>query len=46
VAQNAPRCDEPAWMFAGVSMAGWNAVAALVLAALSVVAALRERAKP
>jgi disulfide bond formation protein DsbB len=21
-----PRCDEAAWVFAGLSMAGWNAV--------------------
>lgn len=40
------RCDEPAWVFLGLSMAGWNAVASLFLAALSVAAALRERAKP
>ncbi len=41
----APRCDEAAWVFAGLSMAGWNAVISLVLAALSVLAALRERSK-
>jgi disulfide bond formation protein DsbB len=37
----APSCDRAAWVFAGLSMAGWNAIASLVLAAGSVVAALR-----
>jgi disulfide bond formation protein DsbB len=41
----APSCDKAAWVFAGLSMAGWNAVASLVLAGLSVAAALRERRK-
>ncbi|HEY8571971.1 disulfide bond formation protein B [Phenylobacterium sp.] len=41
-----PSCDKAAWVFAGLSMAGWNAVASLILAGLSVLAALRERAKP
>lgn len=40
-----PACDEAPWVFAGLSMAGWNAVISLGLAALSVVAALRERSK-
>ncbi|WP_374470321.1 disulfide bond formation protein B [Phenylobacterium sp.] len=40
-----PACDEAVWVFAGLSMAGWNAVISLVLVALSVMAALRERAK-
>lgn len=40
-----PRCDEPPWVFAGLSMAGWNAVASFSLAVLSVLAALRERSK-
>lgn len=31
-----PRCDEAAWRFLGVSMAGWNAVIALVLALIAV----------
>jgi disulfide bond formation protein DsbB len=38
-----PNCDEPAWKFAGLSMAGWNAAASVVFVALSVAAALRER---
>jgi len=37
-----PACDQAAWVFAGLSMAGWNAVASLVLAVLSAAAALRE----
>lgn len=40
-----PMCDKPAWIFLGVSMAGWNAVAAAILAALSAAAAVRERRK-
>ncbi len=41
----APRCDEAAWVFAGLSMAGWNALISLGMAVLSFVAAVRERAK-
>ena len=41
----AVRCDEAAWVFAGLSMAGWNALISLGLAGLSGLAALRERAK-
>jgi len=40
-----PACDQPAWMFAGLSMAGWNTVASLILAALSAASAVRERSK-
>ncbi len=40
---NIVRCDQPAWVFAGLSMAGWNAVASLILAGLSAAAALRKR---
>jgi len=40
-----PACDHPAWIFAGLSMAGWNTVASIVLVALSLAAALRERGK-
>lgn len=36
------RCDEIAWQFAGLSMAGWNMVISLTLAALWI-AALRVR---
>jgi disulfide bond formation protein DsbB len=35
-----PACDKPAWVFLGVSMAGWNALISLGLAALSAMAAL------
>jgi len=37
------RCDEAAWRMLGVSMAGWNALAALALTVASVVAAMRVR---
>jgi disulfide bond formation protein DsbB len=40
-----PMCDKPAWVFLGVSMAGWNAVAALILTLLSLAAAMRERSR-
>lgn len=40
-----PACDEAPWVFAGLSMAGWNAVMSLVFAGLSALAALRERTK-
>ncbi len=40
-----PACDEAPWVFAGLSMAGWNAVMSLAFAALSAAAALRERGK-
>ena len=36
-----PRCDEAAWRMFGLSMAGWNALASLALAALSGLAARR-----
>ena len=45
VGQKMPACDKPAWVFAGVSMAGWNTVASAILVALSVASALRERSK-
>lgn len=35
------RCDEIAWSFAGLSMAGWNAVISLGLAVVWVIAAKR-----
>jgi disulfide bond formation protein DsbB len=40
-----PACDEAPWVFAGLSMAGWNALISLVLVVLSAMAALSERAK-
>jgi len=39
----APKCDEIAWSLWGVSMAGWNAIASLVMALASfAIAAARE----
>jgi disulfide bond formation protein DsbB len=40
-----PACDHPAWVFLGLSMAGWNTIASLILAGLSAAAALGERRK-
>ena len=41
----APACDQPAWVFAGLSMAGWNALASLGLSATSMVAAVRTKGR-
>ncbi|HLZ83865.1 MAG TPA: disulfide bond formation protein B [Caulobacteraceae bacterium] len=38
-----PACDKPAWVFLGISMAGWNALISLGLAGVSAVAALAPR---
>ena len=38
------RCDEAQWRFAGLSFAGWNAVASLLLAAGAIKAAVAARA--
>jgi disulfide bond formation protein DsbB len=38
-----PQCDKPAWIFLGLSMAGWNALAAAGLAVASALAFLRAR---
>jgi disulfide bond formation protein DsbB len=35
------RCDEAPWQLFGISLAGWNALASLTLAAGSLSAALR-----
>lgn len=35
-----PRCDEIAWSWAGISMAGWNAIVSLLLALSSFYVAL------
>ncbi len=37
------RCDEAAWRFAGLSLAGWNAVISLALAAVAAAGALARR---
>lgn len=38
----APACDKAAWVFLGLSMAGWNVLISLKLAVWSVLAALRK----
>ncbi|PZR36544.1 disulfide bond formation protein B [Caulobacter segnis] len=38
----APACDKAAWVFLGLSMAGWNVLVSLKLAVWSVLAALRK----
>ncbi len=43
LAQQVVRCDEPAWTMFGVSMAGYNAFAAAVLAGMSLIASARMR---
>ena len=40
-----PACDEAPWRFFGISMAGWNALVSLKLAAYSALAALGFRFK-
>ena len=40
----APSCDKAVWIFLGLSMAGWNALISLGLAAASFFAALRPKA--
>ena len=39
----APRCDQAAWVFLGLSMAGWNFLISLGLAGMSALAWLRAR---
>jgi disulfide bond formation protein DsbB len=38
---NIPQCDKPAWVFFGLSMAGWNSLVSLGLALFSAMAASR-----
>jgi disulfide bond formation protein DsbB len=40
-----PACDKAAWVFAGLSMAGWNALISAGLAALSLAAARTEASR-
>ena len=40
-----PACDKPAWVFFGLSMAGWNALISLALAGLSALAATHTEAR-
>jgi disulfide bond formation protein DsbB len=42
----APACDKPAWVFLGLSMAGWNALISLKLTVLSVLAARPPGGRP
>jgi disulfide bond formation protein DsbB len=37
-----PQCDKAAWVFLGLSMAGWNALASLGLSVASLTAGLRK----
>lgn len=39
---DAPSCEDAAWVFLGISMAGWNALISLKLTILSLMAARRE----
>jgi disulfide bond formation protein DsbB len=39
------RCDDVAWSMMGISMAGWNGLAALAMAVLSLVGISRWRRK-
>lgn len=39
-----PRCDQAAWVWLGLSMAGWNFLVYLALAALSAASALYKKA--
>jgi disulfide bond formation protein DsbB len=38
------RCDEPAWTLFGISMAGYNVLISLALAAFSLTAGVRRKA--
>lgn len=40
--RTSPACDKPAWIFAGLSMAGWNMLISLGLAAASALAAMQR----
>ena len=40
-----PQCDKAAWVFLGLSMAGWNALASLGFAVASLTAGLRKVAR-
>jgi disulfide bond formation protein DsbB len=40
-----PACDKPAWVFLGLSMAGWNGLISLALTILSLLAVAHERRK-
>lgn len=46
LAQPVVRCDEVAWSLFGISMAGYNVILSLAIAAFAVVAAQRARRQP
>ena len=46
VATAAPACDKAAWVFLGLSMAGWNFLVSLKLTVLSTLSILRPRFRP
>jgi len=41
--QQPVRCDEPAWTFLGISLAGWNLMASLVMAGICIAGFLDTR---
>lgn len=41
--QKPVRCDEPAWRFVGISLAGWNFLASLAMTAISFAVFARSR---
>jgi disulfide bond formation protein DsbB len=43
---NITRCDEAAWRFLGVSLAGYNALISAALAAVALAGAWASRARP
>jgi len=43
---SAPACDKAAWVFLGLSMAGWNCLISVALTLASLAAALRRRPAP
>ncbi|MGH7117006.1 MAG: disulfide bond formation protein B [Stellaceae bacterium] len=43
--QQPVRCDEPAWSLIGVSLAGWNLVASLVMTGFCLAALIRRRGR-
>ena len=46
LAQPVVRCDEVAWSLFGISMAGYNVILSLLIAAFAVAAALRTWSRP
>jgi disulfide bond formation protein DsbB len=44
--QQPVRCDEPAWSLAGISLAGWNLLASLIMIGCCLAAFLQSRRLP